>query len=63
MALLCSCHRVSDREIVDHVEAGACSLSAVQEACGAGTRCGGCVPSIEDVVERLLSRLVGAGAS
>jgi bacterioferritin-associated ferredoxin len=63
MALLCSCHRVSDRQIVDHVEQGACSLEAVQEACGAGTRCGGCVASIEDVVERLTARLVGVGAS
>ena len=62
MALLCSCRRVSDRQIADHVEQGACTLSDVQEACGAGTRCGGCVPSIEDVVERLTANLAGAGA-
>jgi bacterioferritin-associated ferredoxin len=57
MALLCSCHGVSERTIASHVEAGADSIEAVQDACGAGTSCGGCIGSLEDVVERLSAML------
>jgi bacterioferritin-associated ferredoxin len=62
MALLCSCHRVSDRTITAHVEAGATTVEAVQEACGAGTSCGGCLGSVEAVVERLTALFEHAAA-
>jgi bacterioferritin-associated ferredoxin len=62
MALLCSCHRVADHQIARHVESGAYSMEAVQDACKAGTRCGGCLQSVEALVERLTAAMAGAGA-
>ena len=44
--LVCHCHRVCDRVIRECVEGGARSLDDIGRACGAGTACGGCQPTI-----------------
>jgi bacterioferritin-associated ferredoxin len=44
--LVCHCHRVCDRVIRECVEDGARSLDDIGRACGAGTACGGCQPTI-----------------
>jgi bacterioferritin-associated ferredoxin len=49
--LVCHCKRVCDRTIRDLVRSGASSPCEVGRACGAGTRCGGCQPLIEALVE------------
>jgi len=48
--IVCHCHYVSDREIRQCAEAGACSVSEVGRACGAGTGCGGCTPEIANIL-------------
>jgi bacterioferritin-associated ferredoxin len=40
--IVCVCHRVSDRDIRRHVEAGCESFEALQFATGAATCCGCC---------------------
>jgi bacterioferritin-associated ferredoxin len=63
---VCSCHAVSDREIRRLARAGASSPRAVAEACGAGTRCGGCrmtVAAILDEVEAVQDRRLSMSVS
>jgi bacterioferritin-associated ferredoxin len=48
--IVCHCHYVSDREIRQCMQAGACDVADVGRACGAGTGCGGCRPEIENIV-------------
>jgi bacterioferritin-associated ferredoxin len=48
--IVCHCHYVSDREIRQCAQAGACSVSDVGRACGAGTGCGGCRPEIANII-------------
>ena len=50
--LVCHCKQVSDRQIRDAVRAGARTRGDVARACAAGTRCGGCVPAVEEIVAR-----------
>ncbi|MET0344471.1 MAG: (2Fe-2S)-binding protein [Polyangiales bacterium] len=49
--IVCHCFRVSDREIRSCAREGACSVTDVGDACGAGTGCGGCRPEIARLVE------------
>ena len=50
--LVCHCKAVSDRTIRQCVRAGdASSVEEVGLCTGAGTRCGGCHESIEDILE------------
>lgn len=49
--LVCHCKRVCDRRIREAVRGGAASPCDVGRVCGAGTRCGGCQPLIEALVE------------
>lgn len=50
--LVCHCLRVCDGKIRECVRAGARSVDDVGDSCGAGTRCGGCVPAIESILVR-----------
>ena len=45
--LVCHCRAVCDRVIRQCIRDGARSTDEVGDACGAGTRCGGCRPTIE----------------
>lgn len=49
--LICHCQRVNDRKIREAVENGARTVGRVGRFCGAGTRCGGCVRAIAEIVE------------
>jgi len=44
--LVCHCNGVCDRAIRECVGRGARSVEDVGRACGAGTECGGCRPTI-----------------
>jgi bacterioferritin-associated ferredoxin len=44
--LVCHCHRVCDRTVRECIRDGASSVDEVGRACGAGTGCGGCQPTI-----------------
>lgn len=50
MAIICQCEVVRERTIAKVIRQGADTVEAVQAACGAGTMCGGCIPSIEALI-------------
>lgn len=57
--VICHCHAVNDRTIREAVAAGAVDADALAERCGAGTRCGSCVP----VVEAIIATAAAAGGA
>ena len=62
--LLCHCRGVNDRVIDCAISCGARTVDDVVAACGAGARCGGCVPAIEDLLAtRLADQLVSISRS
>jgi bacterioferritin-associated ferredoxin len=62
MAMLCHCHVVTEGCIEDAVLRGASTAGHVEELCGAGAACGGCLPAIEGLLAELTARLDGAAA-
>ncbi|GAA2721300.1 MULTISPECIES: (2Fe-2S)-binding protein [Streptomyces] len=48
--LLCTCLRVTEREVIEAIEGGAHDLPAVREATEANTGCGDCADDIEDLI-------------
>lgn len=48
--VVCHCQAVSDRIIRSHVAEGIATVEEVADRCGAGSLCGGCVPTIEDLL-------------
>lgn len=69
--IVCHCRAVNHREIEAVVADGARSIPEVTRACGAGGDCGGCHPTIADLVvesveavaEALTPRRAGVGAA
>ena len=53
--IVCHCHAVNDRAIRQAVREGACSYRQVALACQAGRRCGGCRPSVLQVIDEELT--------
>jgi bacterioferritin-associated ferredoxin len=49
--IVCHCHRVSDRTVRAVIAAGAKTEDDVAKVCGAGSCCGGCVPSVTELLE------------
>jgi bacterioferritin-associated ferredoxin len=49
--IVCHCKGVSDRAIRKAVRAGACTHRDVARACQAGSRCGGCVNAVSEILE------------
>jgi bacterioferritin-associated ferredoxin len=50
--MVCLCNGVSERTVRRAVERGAASVDEVADACGAGARCGGCRPTICEMLEQ-----------
>jgi bacterioferritin-associated ferredoxin len=48
--VICHCHAVNDRRIRDEIASGALDADALADRCGAGTRCGSCVPVVESIL-------------
>jgi bacterioferritin-associated ferredoxin len=48
---ICVCNAVTDREVDEAIEAGACTRHDVTLACGAGGDCGSCHKMIEERIE------------
>jgi bacterioferritin-associated ferredoxin len=44
---VCICYAVTEREVAEHVAAGARDQEALGAACGAGTGCGSCEQRID----------------
>ena len=49
--LVCHCNGVSDRSVRRAVRQGALTVSEVGRACGAGTCCQGCNPTINRIIQ------------
>jgi len=54
--LVCHCAGVRDARVLDAIERGSASCEAIAAACGAGARCGGCRPLLEQLLEQLLDQ-------
>lgn len=48
--VVCHCRVVTDRAIRQAIGDGAQDLDTVGDLCGAGDECGGCLPSIEQLL-------------
>ena len=53
---VCLCRGVSERKVRTAINCGATRIDAIGEATGAGTRCGGCWPLLEDMLAEIDSR-------
>jgi nitrite reductase (NADH) large subunit len=56
-AQICSCHDVSKGALCDAIAAGEHTLAALKQRTRAGTGCGGCTPSVTQILNHELSRL------
>ncbi len=50
--IVCLCANVTERELVETVQAGAATVKEVGRRCGAGTGCGACKPLIRECLTR-----------
>lgn len=48
--LVCLCRRVSDRAVRSAIKDGARDVESISQKCGAGSRCGGCWPALEELI-------------
>ncbi|MFD7438655.1 bacterioferritin-associated ferredoxin [Streptomyces sp. NPDC059861] len=49
---VCSCFGVTEQQVKNHAENGACTPRQIASACKAGTDCGGCVRRIQALLGR-----------
>ncbi|MFE7353527.1 bacterioferritin-associated ferredoxin [Streptomyces sp. NPDC057543] len=49
---VCSCFGITEKQVKEHADAGACTPRQIASACKAGTDCGGCVRAIQAVLGR-----------
>lgn len=52
--LICHCRVVNDRAVRDAIAAGARAPEDVANHCGAGSRCGGCLPALLELLAEQL---------
>lgn len=50
MAIACSCHGVRDGAVVEAIDAGASTVEELGRRCLAGLSCGGCHPTLEQLL-------------
>jgi bacterioferritin-associated ferredoxin len=48
--MVCLCRGVSERKVLRAIDAGATTIDAVAEHCGAGSTWYGCHPTIDDLL-------------
>ncbi|MEU9490107.1 (2Fe-2S)-binding protein [Streptomyces decoyicus] len=49
---VCSCFGITEQQVRDHADTGACTPRQIASACKAGTDCGGCVRRIQALLGR-----------
>jgi len=52
MAIICHCEAVTDAKVVAAIEQCGPSMCDLARFCGAGSRCGGCHPALDDLIDR-----------
>lgn len=55
-SVVCTCTNVTKGMIKDAVDSGATTLEEVQNATSAGTVCGGCIDSIQQIIDELVAK-------
>ncbi len=50
---VCYCRAVTDRTILAHIAEGAGDERQLAERCGAGVRCGGCLPAVRQLLSEM----------
>lgn len=56
-ALVCSCENVRTKTLIAAIEDGCRDVAGLKKRTGAGTGCGGCVPSLHSLLQKELRRL------
>jgi len=54
--VICHCRAVNDQAIRTAIVAGAREPAELARMCGAGGRCGGCLPALEALIEEIVPR-------
>ncbi|AOP46306.1 bacterioferritin-associated ferredoxin [Streptomyces lydicus] len=49
---VCSCFGITEQQVRDHADSGACTPREIASACKAGTDCGNCVRRIQALLGR-----------
>ncbi|MFF9480258.1 bacterioferritin-associated ferredoxin [Streptomyces sp. NPDC014733] len=49
---VCSCFGITEQQVREHADTGACTPRQIASACKAGTDCGGCVRRIQALLGR-----------
>jgi bacterioferritin-associated ferredoxin len=49
---VCSCFGITEKQVKEHADAGACTPRQIASASKAGTDCGGCVRAIQAMLGR-----------
>ncbi|UUS30639.1 MULTISPECIES: bacterioferritin-associated ferredoxin [Streptomyces] len=49
---VCSCFGITEKQVKEHADAGACTPRQIASACKAGTDCGSCVRRIQAILGR-----------
>ncbi|MBL1097005.1 (2Fe-2S)-binding protein [Streptomyces coffeae] len=49
---VCSCFGITEKQVREHAETGACTPRQIAGACKAGTDCGSCVRKIQALLGR-----------
>ena len=57
--IICHCNAATDRDIRRCASKGEGSIGDVAAGCRAGTTCGGCVPAIQAILQRLKTERPG----
>ena len=60
---VCLCRQVTDRSVVAAIEAGARDRETLARTCRAGTGCGGCLATVEAMLQAAVAACGGADES
>jgi bacterioferritin-associated ferredoxin len=63
IVIVCTCHGVNDRAVRATLLAGASCPEDVAAMCGAGTDCGSCVRTVEDLIEEHVEIATGGSVA
>jgi bacterioferritin-associated ferredoxin len=61
--VVCHCRAVNDATIRSEIERGALTADDVADRCGAGSKCGGCRVTIDELVDELAALLDAPAAA
>ena len=60
--LVCSCKAVSDRTVNAAIASGARTIDDLANRCGAGAKCGGCWPTLAELLDSTVDADARRGA-